>query len=294
MDEDAGASPDSGDSPSAAFADSSAFADADVFDITGETSMSDLADEVGGSPDDPGDETIDEGATAVFDSPLVPDAEDFDEDEEDLGVDINLDAVGADGQAELIDDGGTPAVDEAFDAEASAFFEDITVGPVPDYEEGPTPDTGDEQSSLDAKLEQATAILDGTVTPGDADEAGDFGEMETTANSGPAGTEDPNDFTLEQFIETDSFDAPETIPPAMPKTDARDDSGDVTLDAFMSTSMFEGVELTNEDETVLPEFVPDEGHDLDGVDAGDTVVIDRSKDKKDEDDDGSEDPTVVK
>ena len=118
--------------------------------------------------------------------------------------------------------------------------------------------------------------------------------------------DDPNDVTLDQFIETDSFDAPETVPPVHPKTVAGDDPGDVTLDAFMSTSMFESgkVELTNEDETVVPDAVPDNPGDESNPIGGDTVVLpgsplaqnkagDSAADEDDDDDD-SEDPTVLR
>jgi hypothetical protein len=120
---------------------------------------------------------------------------------------------------------------------------------------------------------------------------------------------------LEQFIETDSFDAPKTVPPAQRKKEP--DS--VTLDAFMSTSMFEAdkVKYTNEDVTVMPDAAagaPSDDdifdvtgvHNRDAVDGGETVVIDPSAtDDEDEtslpdqkpgkeDDEGSEDPTELK
>ena len=228
-----GGSADSGESPSAAFADSPAFADAEMFDITGETSMSGIAD---------GDETIDDEATTVLDSPpphkapsgpapvfkqvhAEPEVEDkpadeFEEDNEDISVAINLDT--------------------------SAFFEEITVGPTPDGEVGAAPDVDDE----------------GIFDIGGEAGRDDFGEVET-------------------------------IPPAMPKTEEGDEPDDVTLEAFMSTSMFAGTktELTNENETVLPEHMPDDPKDKGDVNAGDTVIIDKSAAKEDN---GSEDPTVLK
>lgn len=312
-DDDAGPV-ESGESASAAFADASAFAEGDVFDITGETEMPKDENEAA--------EITDEGATAVFEAPPEVAApsppavdedfeEDPDEDDEDLGVEINLDTVGADDHPSLLHQVGDPQPAEDFDAEASAFFEDITVGPTPDDEQGPAPDGGDDdifdmtsddggQSALDAKLEQATAILDGAAVHGRPDEADDFSDMETVAKGNLPQPDDPNDLTLEEFIETDSFDAPVTIPPAMPKDAQNDDAGDVTLEAFMSTSMFEGgkVELTNEDATVLPDAVPDDPKSAGDVNVGDTVIIDPSKGEKkdgdDEEDGGSEDPTVVK
>lgn len=326
-------------------APAAAFADSDVFDITGETAITSEAE--AGITADPNDETLEEGSTAVFAAApemTPPDADDFDspstvimkpdqhhapteaqdaddadeeydeddEDDEDLGVEINLDTIGADDHPSLILDNAPPQSppQEDFDADASAFFEDITVGPTPDDEAGPTPDpggdgmfdmdaSGDDQAALDAKLERASALLDG-----DSDD-GDFGELETMARSDLPGagksTEDSNDVTLDKFIETDSFDAPETVPPVHPKTVAGDDTGDVTLDAFMSTSMFESgkVELTNEDETVVPDAVPDNPGDDDNPIAGDTVVLPSSplankNAEDDDDDDDSEDPTILR
>ncbi len=306
-----------GESPAAAFADAPAYADSEVFDVTGDTEM---------PAGDPGDETIDEDLATVSvtspgevsESPQVQDdleatannpigedeedlgveinldvvgdgmPEDYDEDEEDLGVEINLDAVGEAGQ------------DEDFDAEASAFFEDITVGPTPDdITVGPTPDDNDDMfdiaggadtnddSALDAKLDQASAILDSTAT-----------DLEATTGGGLREPDDPNDMTMEQFIETDSFEAPATIPPVDPRVIAGEEElDDVTLDAFMSTALFAAkVEVTNEDMTVLPEQVPDNPNNEDDMFSSDTVVMPGSpaKDKKPDDDDESEDPTVVK
>ena len=187
-------------------------------------------------------------------------------------------------------------MNEDFDADASAFFEDITVGPTPDDDlyDDPTP-SDDDQSSLDAKLEQATAIIDGNASAGTDPAADDFGEMETMVRSNLREPDDPNDLTLDEFIQTDSFDAPETIPPAIPKTAASEDDADVSLDAFMSTSMFE---ITNEDETVLPEHVLDDPKDAGDPHPGDTVVLPSSplnKKAADDDEDGeSEDPTVLR
>ena len=337
------------EAPSAAFADSDVFDITGETAITPEAGITaDPNDETleESKPADPGDETLEEGGTAVFaaapamdtpdvgdfdspatvitkpdahESPAGPDGsneqdeEDYDEDDEDLGVEINLDTIGADDHPSLILD--SPPLQspsqEDFEADASAFFEDITVGPTPDDEAGPTPDPGgdgmfdmdtgaDDQAALDAKLERASALLDGD------DDDGDFGELETMARSDlpipDTNADDPNDVTLDKFIETDSFDAPETVPPVHPKTVAGEESGDVTLEAFMSTSMFESgkVELTNEDETVVPDAVPDRPGDDDNPIAGDTVVLPSSPlakkkdDHDDDDDDDSEDPTILR
>ena len=243
-----------------------------------------------------GDDTLEE-ATAIFEAPLIEENEigaeldedlgveinldatgDTSEDDEDLGVEINLDTLGEAGHSNLILDAPLIPPNEDFDADASAFFEDIAVWPTPDDDLfDPTPDE-DDQDFLDAKLDQATAIL------GNA-----------SSDAGSKGADDPNDLALDAFIQTDSFDAPATIPPTNPKAAASDDAGDVTLDAFMSTSMFE---ITNEDETVLPEHVPDDPVAPGDIPAGDTVVLPSSPLNKkvddDDDDDESEDPTVLK
>lgn len=301
--------PAANESPSAAFADAAAFADSEVFDITGETEWSDLAK--ASNADAVGDVTYEENATIKLEAPLADamleqkideedlgveinlDAvgddqeEDYDDDDEDLGVEINLDTLGEEGRSNLILD--TPAfeMNDEFDADASAFFEDITVGPTPDDDMfGPTPDV-DDQLSLDAKLEQATAILDRTAD-------GDFGDLDTLARTNLREPDDPMDLTLDEFIETDSFDAPETIPPAHPNAAANKEGDDVSIDAFMSTSMFE---TTNEDETVLPEQVPDDPKEGSDIPAGDTVVLPSSPLRNkgdDDDDDDSEDPTVLR
>ncbi|MFP6681027.1 MAG: hypothetical protein VCB07_02390, partial [Gammaproteobacteria bacterium] len=103
-----------GEDPGAAFAAARAYANSDVFDGAGNTGI---------SKGDPGDETIGEDLATVVVTSLaevseLPQEQDYlgatannpideDEDEEDLGVEINLDAVGEAGQ------------DEDFDAEAS-------------------------------------------------------------------------------------------------------------------------------------------------------------------------------
>ncbi|MFP6782510.1 MAG: FHA domain-containing protein [Gammaproteobacteria bacterium] len=215
------------------------------------------------------------------------------DDDEDLGVEINLDTVGAENHPSLVLDSPPAQQAEDFDAEASVFFEDITVGPTLD-DPGPVLDSADEsmfdedpQSDLDAKLERANALLD----YGDSG-AGESSEMETVARENVPKLDDPNDLTLEEFMETDSFDAPATVPPAVPKASSAEEEGDVTLEAFMSTSVFEGgeVSLTNEDPTVSPFEVPDEP--IAGMNPGDTVKLPRAPKFDKEDDDDSEDPTV--
>lgn len=170
-----------GEDPAAAFAAALAYANSDVFDGAGNTEM---------SKGDPGDETIGEDLATVVVTSLaevseLPQVQDYleatannpiDEDEEDLGVEINLDAVGEAGQ------------DEDFDAEASAFFEDITVGPMLDddmFDIAGGTDTNDD-STLDAKLDQASTILDSTAT-----------ELEATTGGALREPYDPNGLTME-------------------------------------------------------------------------------------------------
>jgi len=290
--------------------------DDDVFDITGVSQMPTVG-AASPSDTDAGDETIDENSTAIFDAPPAIDipAEDTDvigksEDDENFGVEINLDVVAGTNSQDP-----SPSEDVDFDAEASAFFEDITVGPTPDDMADPIADptvvdgagdatsdsnddmfdlTGEQssgQAALDAQLERATAILDGPAIQTKPD---DTAEMETIERDDLPTSDNAEDPTMDAFVKTDSFDAPATIPPAMPPATG----DDVTLDAFISTSMFEAgkVKLTNEDATMLPEQVPDDPKNKSDNNAGDTVIIDGRTPKDDDDAKGahSEDPTVVK
>jgi hypothetical protein len=267
-----------------------AFADADIFDISSENDASGLATGTAAAPSE-----ASQLETATFEAPpdvetATDEDEEQDEDDEDLGVEINLDTVGAEDHPSLVFDSPPLQKPEDFDADASAFFEDITVGPTPDDDMEPALDDvgdgmfdDDSQSDLDDKLERASALLD-------ADDS-----LETAAGQNVPKLDGPNDRTLEEFMETDSFDAPATVPPAVPKTVSTEDEGDnVTLEAFMSTSVFDDgkVSLTNEDPTILPFEVPDEPNA--GMDPGDTVKLPGAPkfDKKDDDD--SEDPTVLR
>ena len=148
----------SGESASEGFADAAAFADADIFDITGETELSKPAEQAATGAS--GDDTLEE-ATAIFEVPLIEENKigaeldedlgveinldatgDTSEDDEDLGVEINLDTLGEEGHSNLILDAPLIPPNEDFDADASAFFEDIAVWPTPDDDLfDPTPDT---------------------------------------------------------------------------------------------------------------------------------------------------------
>ena len=211
--------------------------------------------------------------------------------DEALGVQINLDAVGAEGEAGSVRD--TPASD--FDAEASAFFDDSTFGPTQDDGAGPDPDDDDMFGIDDAppaltgglpasgdQFGQDTAILDAQDTgfPGDDEPGPDltaFSESETmTLDEAVSGTPpgDPNDTTLEEFLDTELFDTPRTERPVVPP------DGDVTLEDFMSTAMLraDDIQSTSDDATALPGEVT-------GAPAGDDDLFDVTGADQDEPDD---------
>jgi hypothetical protein len=288
----------------AAAGPAAAFADADIFDLAGAGDENfSLRPRNSDEPIDSGAQTIEGGDSAPFDVPRSPPVlDDTDENISSAELDDFENAVEPEDDDEELSVGESPKSQAAgdFDAEASAFFDDNTVGPTSDDESNPSlGDDGDgmfdidpDQVSLDEKLEKAGAILDAQSDGSDVD------DLDTVVQSGTQKLDDPNDLTLEQFLETDSFDAPPTIPPAMPRP-ASADEGDVTLEAFMSTSMFEGrtVKLTNEDATVLPFQVPDEPNA--GMDPGETVKLPRrpkfdDEEEDDDDDDESEDPTILR
>ncbi|MEM7469268.1 MAG: VWA domain-containing protein [Pseudomonadota bacterium] len=187
-------------------------------------------------------------------------------------------------------------IDQEFDAEASAFFDDITVGPVADAEESPDPTTTNfdvddaqasdepastdahdlDQAALDERLERARELAE-------ADDAAptqqvDASHFDTMLNMQAPPAEDPNDVTLDDFIETNSFKSPPTQAP----DETSDDVEDVSLDKFIETSAMEADDV---EETAIMDAPP--GNDDGGVqddDAADFFNID----------DGSEDPTELK
>lgn len=181
-------------------------------------------------------------------------------------------------------------VDNEFDAEASAFFDDITVGPVAENDADPDPTStteptsssadseifsvdgsaasSEDQAALDAKLERARELAENDSPP---TESVDFNDMDTMLNMEAPPQEDPNDLTLDDFIETNTFKASNTASP---------DS--VSLDRFVETGKFDSDAAA---ETMI----------LDESDNGDDASsIDDEDDADDFFNDGSEDPTELK
>ena len=78
-------------------------------------------------------ETLEGTIGTMFESPFPESAigDRVDEEEEALGVEINLDTVGEEGHSSLGLEQPITQVNEDFEADASAFFEEITVGPIP-------------------------------------------------------------------------------------------------------------------------------------------------------------------
>lgn len=289
------------------------FANSDVFDTTGDSItgaadpaiddksslVSDLRREADGETKST--QTPDSGGT---DGRGSDEGDEYDYDEDDASLEEATRETASDtAQPSLFVQSTVGLSDEEIDAEASEFFEDITVGPTPDdvpsgdarADDEEEEDTFDfhpdeaERSEIDSKFERAAAILDTTAqTDAFADTQG-FDEFDTVARTDLPAPEDPNDLTLDKFLETDSFDAPETAPPVHPNVVVGEDAGDVTLDSFISTSKLVGASpaLTNQDETVLPDQVPDDPHG--GVNVGDTMVLGDESSTLDEDDEIDED-----
>lgn len=128
-------------------------------------------------------ETLDGTTGAMFESPLPESAiEDrVDEEEEDLGVEINLDTVGEEGHSSLILEEPIIQVNEDFDVDASAFFEEITVGPIPGEDVYHPVRADDEQLSFDATLDEATGARDAGARAEAANH--DMEDVETTMTS---------------------------------------------------------------------------------------------------------------
>lgn len=244
--------------------------DEDVFDVTKEGDLesleSDRNDFFSGSGQNPafaappepstGDDTFDDEAFSA----APPEGEDEDEE---LGVEINLEAIGEADNTKLIHK-DTSIRPTNFDGDASAFFEDVTVGPAPDLMKGPAvgdepgdfvdatkvPGIGDDDAT--ANYAPPSTVLGG-LRPGERTgtkppmDTGSFGELTTIARD-TAG--DPLvDQSLDDFIETGSFDPPKTLLPERP---AKVMSDPLSVDEFVSTGMFEGKPLTNEDTTIMP------------------------------------------
>lgn len=257
----------------------------DVLDITGESVVDAIArdrDEFfssSGAPAQPktgiGAITLDDGGKHPADMPAIqrpaanfemPSDEEHDDDG-DLGVEVNVDAVNEKAKAQQLHEHAQ------FEAEASAFFDDGTVGPIPDMDSGsPRPDDDDmfdleappatsaAQSTDDAALAQATVVLKSAAPAA----PGRFNETVTRLREDlqelpPTGE---GDVTLEDFIATTSFDAPKTVLPNAPTSAP---AGESAADEFMRTEMLRGGRPapTNEDATLLPDAVPSATQDED-------------------------------
>ena len=187
---------------------------------------------------------------------VPPDPRDEDETEDSCATEFTVDLDVADAPIEKttasprVAEPAAPALD--FDAEASAFFDDVTVGPVVDIE----PARKDEDDFLlattrgaavpdapeifDPEFGKATVVLpttqhgDATVLNPALARAG-FGEATGTPVHAELAElpseENNNDVTLEDFMATTSFD--KSHPAAGTAGDAR------SIENFMSTAMFE-------------------------------------------------------
>ncbi|MSR15596.1 MAG: FHA domain-containing protein [Gammaproteobacteria bacterium] len=218
-----------------------------------------------------GDDTFDDDAFGMLQAEAPKDA--FDEDgDEDLGVEINLDAIGEADNTRLIHKDTAAASNNDFDADASAFFDTNTVGPAADLMEGPSAADDSEADFLDITKvpgigdDDATAnyvppdtVLSGR-RPGEATgtkpplDTGIFGELTTVTRDSEARAEEIND----DFLETGSFTAPAKPPREAPKLKSKDS---ISVEDFVSTGLFDESQLTNEDATILPTAVADEVFD---------------------------------
>ena len=263
-------------------AEAEAFAGSDIFHNTDESALPAETENSSADEQDGDDLLMDEGEIAVFKtSPLQVTSsrlDDFDEDaigdefnddDEERGLEINRNVVGAEDLASVVLDGLPAQEFEDSDAEAFTFFEDIIVEPTPDDENSSMPEA-DEMFDIGGGVEQST------------------GEAELDV---------PNGLILEEFTETDPVDASATIPPGDPKS-VSEEEGDVTLESFISTSEFEfeledgEATLTNEEETMLPDQVPDDAEA--NLMYEETVKLSNHEQFNKQNDDESEDPTVLR
>ena len=260
----------------------------DIFDVTGDDIVPAVLEDTGGaSGDDADDDFEDEDAS------------------EDL-TELNPDSPVSD------------EIDEAFDAEASAFFDDNTVGPVVEGESAPDPTTtnfnsddaevqddvdglfsvdgGDahdlDQAALDERLERARALAEAEEDVPAVTEQVEANHLDTMLNMEAPPQEDPNDVTLDDFIETDTFKAPLTQRPE----EADSAPEDVSLDKFVETAAMDSGQVS---ETIIMEESPTGGFLETKVISGDTdegnsEELDDDASAFFDDEDGSEDPTELK
>ena len=281
-------------------------------------------DEPGVPADFAGEEITDEAQTSIDDifdvtgDDIVP-AELHDATDgpaNDSGGDIDDDDFSEDLTELNPDSSPSEEVDEAFDAEASAFFDDNTVGPVVEGETGPDPTTtnfnaddsgesadedalfsvdgGDahdlDQDALDERLERARALAEAADEAPASTDHGGVDHLDTMLNMEAPPQEDPNDVTLDDFIETDTFKAPLT---QMPE-ESNAEPEDVSLEKFVETSAMDANEVS---ETVIMDEPPtpvEESKVSPDGDGPDAAEIDDDASAFFDDEDNSEDPTDFK
>jgi Mg-chelatase subunit ChlD len=254
----------------------------EIFDVTGEDVVPAVLE--GGNAQASGD-----GATQVLDATELPDT--------------GVSAANAEALAGVVAAPTSSEVDHEFDAEASAFFDDNTVGPVVQDDDedifsvdGGSIDAG-EQAALDEKLDRARALAEAEgESESPATEAVDFNQMDTMLNMEAPPPEDPNDLTLDDFIETNAFQA---SPEASKATGALDGAtGTVSLDRFVDSGKFD---LAQADETMVLDEMPSADFDETAVlptstndGKADEARNEETDDGSDFFDDGSEDPTEMR
>lgn len=175
-----------------------------------------------------------------------------------------------------------------FEADASAFFDDGTVGPAPDLLKGPSPELDAEIDVLDITSlppgvgdddETSNYVPPGTVMMSTAEGAGTrppldtgkFGEF-TTVVRDPSETVAPG-LAADDFIETGTFGAPATL---LPESPAKVASQDVSAEDFVSTGMFEAPELDKAATKSVSEDIFDVTGEVGDIPNQDTVVLNDS------------------
>lgn len=133
-----------------------------------------------------------------------------------------------------------PAWDHAADADASVFFEDVTVGPTPDFHRAPITEPeakldmievtrvpGIDNDDTTANFAPPRTVMGG-AKPGDGTgtrpplDTGQFGELTTLVREDPMLGPTP-DLGLDEFNDTASFGQPQTLAPQRPDPIVTDD-----------------------------------------------------------------------
>ncbi|MGD9602448.1 MAG: FHA domain-containing protein [Gammaproteobacteria bacterium] len=173
------------------------------------------------------------------------------------------------------------------DADASAFFDDGTVGPAPDLMKGPTPEQDADLDVLDitsmppglgdddetSNYVPPTEIL---MSPGGATtrpplDTGRFGELTTLARD-TADTLVPN-LNQDDFTETGTFDAPTTL---LPEAPGKVGAADLSAEDFTDTGMFDETPPESPPVKTVSDDIFDVTGDLGEIPNQDTVVLDGS------------------